>query len=166
MLAKGYLYGSHYLPHDALATQTSGRTFVNELTEIGLRNCKVVPRTHDMWIGINRLRQILPRFTFRIPACERGLEALCNYHTTRTTSTGLAVDEPVHDWSSHAASALKVIAEAETAGMLSSAGSTANIQRQPVVVRTGFRGNDFHVSEPDILDRFFGKPRPNVRVIR
>jgi hypothetical protein len=62
----------------------------------------------------------------------------------RTTSTGLAVDEPVHDWASHAASALKVIAEAEMAGMLSSAGSTANIQRQPVVVRTGFRGNDFH----------------------
>jgi hypothetical protein len=52
------------------------------------------------------------------------------------------------------------------ASMLSSAGSTANIQRQPVVVRTGFRGNDFHDSEPAILDRFFGKPRPNVRVIR
>jgi hypothetical protein len=34
----------------------------------------------------------------------------------------------------------------------------ANIQRQPVVVRTGFRGNDFHDSEPGILDRFFGKP--------
>jgi hypothetical protein len=24
MLAKGYLYGSHFLPHDALATQKSG----------------------------------------------------------------------------------------------------------------------------------------------
>ena len=121
------------------------------------------PRTHDIWVGINRLRQILPRFTFRIPACERGLEALCNYHTVRTTSTGLAADEPMHDWASHAASALKVIAEAEMAGMLSSAGSTANIQRQPVTVKTGFRGNDFYVS---ILDRFFGKSRPNVRVIR
>jgi hypothetical protein len=30
MLAKGYLYGSHFLPHDALATQKSGRTFLNE----------------------------------------------------------------------------------------------------------------------------------------
>ena len=27
MLAKGYLYGSHFLPHDAMATQKSGRTF-------------------------------------------------------------------------------------------------------------------------------------------
>jgi hypothetical protein len=166
MLNKGYLYGSHFLPHDAMATMHSGKTFLTELSDIGLRNCKVVPRMHDIWIGINRLRQILPRFTFRIPACERGLEAISNYHTVRTTSTGLAVDEPVHDWASHASSALKMIAEAEMAGMLSSAGSTANIQRRPVVVRTGFRGNDFHDPEPDILERFFGKPRPNVRVIR
>jgi hypothetical protein len=50
--------------------------------------------------------------------------------------------------------------------MLSSAGSTPNIRRQAVTVRTGFRGNDFQDSEPGILDRFFGKPRPNVRVIR
>ncbi len=103
MLNKGYLYGSHFLPHDAMATMHSGKTFLTELGEVGLRNCKVVPRTHDIWFGINRLRQILPRFTFRIPACERGLEAVSNYRTVRTTSTGLAVDEPVHDWSSHAA---------------------------------------------------------------
>ena len=74
MLNKGYLFGSHFLPHDALATQKSGKTFLNELNEVGLRNCKAVPRTHDIWIGINRLRQILPRFSFRIPACERLLE--------------------------------------------------------------------------------------------
>jgi len=35
MLAKGYLYGSHFLPHDAMATQKSGRTFLMELKEVG-----------------------------------------------------------------------------------------------------------------------------------
>ena len=30
MLAKGYLYGSHYLPHDAMATLHGGKTFLNE----------------------------------------------------------------------------------------------------------------------------------------
>jgi hypothetical protein len=103
-------------------------------------------------------------FVFR-PA-KRGLEAVSNYHTVRTTSTGLAVDEPVHDWSSHASSALKVIVEAEAAGMLSSAGSTANARRRPVTVLTGFRGNARDDPEPDILERFFGKPGRNVRVIR
>ena len=108
MIAKGYLYGSHFLPHDAQATQKSGRTFLMELKEAGLPNCRAVLRTHDIWVGINRLRQMLPRFSFRIPQCERGLEALSNYHTVRETSTGIARDEPCHDWSSHACDALRV----------------------------------------------------------
>jgi hypothetical protein len=59
-----------------------------------------------------------------------------------------------------------VIAEAEAASMLSSVGSTANVYRRPLIVKTGFRGNLCDDSMSDILDRFFGKPRPNVRVIR
>ena len=59
-----------------------------------------------------------------------------------------------------------LLAEAEAAHMLSSAGSTPNIHRQPVTVRTGFRADAPDYSEPDILDRFFGKPCRSVRVIR
>jgi hypothetical protein len=124
MLAKGYLYGSHFLPHDSLQTQKSGRTFLNELKEAGLANCKAVLRTSDIWVGINRLKQMLPRFSSRLPHCERGLEALCNYHAIRETPTGIARDEPVHDWSSHACDALRLVAEAEASGMLGRAGST------------------------------------------
>ena len=134
---------------------------------MGLQNCKAVPRTHDIWIGINRLRQILPRFSFRIPACERLLEGLSNYHTVRASTAGLALDEPVHDWSSHFGDSARVIGEAEAAGMLHSAGSTANVLRRHVTVRSGFRGDDRRDdSESSILDRFFGPPRRNVRVIR
>ena len=103
MLGKGYPYGSHFLPHDALATQKSGRTFLNELKEAGLANCKAVPRTLDTWVGINRLKQMLPRFSFRLPHCERGIEMLSAYHTQREASTGLARDQPVHDFSSQPA---------------------------------------------------------------
>ena len=167
MLAKGYLYGSHFLPHDAMATQKSGRTFLMELKETGLANVKAVPRTYDVWIGINKLRGILPRFSFRVPECERGLEALCAYHTVRETSTGIARDEPCHDANSHACDALRVLAEAEAAHMLSSAGSTPNIRLQPVTVRTGFRGDARDDSSgSDILDRFFGPSRPHIRVLR
>ena len=67
---------------------------------------------------------------------------------------------------SHASSALKVIAEAEAAGMLHSAGSTANVHRRPVTVRAGFRGDNFQEEPEDILDRFFGFPKRRVRVIR
>ena len=64
MLAKGYLYGSHFLPHDAMATQKSGRTFLMELKEAGLANVKAVPRTSDVWIGINKLRGFCPALVF------------------------------------------------------------------------------------------------------
>jgi hypothetical protein len=169
MLAKGYLYGSHFLPHDAMQTQKSGRTFLNELKDVGLANCRAVPRTQDIWVGINRLRQMLPRFSFRIPQCDRGLEALSNYHTVRETSTGIARDEPCHDWSSHAADSLRVISECEAAGMLRNLGSSGPVRRPATTVLTGFRGD---VSErrdhrTSVLDQFFGPdPAKPIRVIR
>lgn len=135
MLAKGYNYGTHFLPHDAASTNSSGRTFQGELQSAGLKNCRCVPRTADVWVGINRLRQLMPRMTFRLPACDAGLTALANYHYRRFTSTGLAQNEPVHDWSSHAADALRILAEAEMAGMIQ---GMANPRVTPVV-RTGFR---------------------------
>jgi hypothetical protein len=53
------------------------------------------------------------------------------------------------------------------AGISGSAGSTANIHWRLVTVRTGFRGDvwDDPGSSDGILDRFFGKPRRNLRVI-
>ncbi len=128
-----------------------------------------MPRTHDIWVGINRLRQMLPRFSFRIPQCERGLEALSNYHTVRETSTGIARDEPCHDWSSHACDGLRLIAEAEAAHMLRNAGAGgAERVSRGVTVKTGFRGADVRRGgEESILDRFFGpEPGRPVRVIR
>ena len=160
MLGKGYLYGSHFLPHDAMQTQKSGRTFLNELKEAGLASLRAVPRTHDIWVGVNRLRQMLPRFSFRIPQCERGLEALSNYRTVRETSTGIARDEPCHDWSSHACDGLRLVAEAEAAHMLRTAGAAGGSVYRGVTVKTGLRGADVrHGGEDSILDRFFARTR-------
>ena len=82
--------------------RSAGVHSLTSLKTSGWPICRAVPRTHDIWVGINRLRQMLPRFSFRIPQCDRGLEALSNYHAVRETSTGIAHDEPCHDWSSHA----------------------------------------------------------------
>lgn len=143
ILGKGYPLGHHYLPHDGASTPTSGRSVHSELVAAGLNNVRVVPRTTDIWIGINRLRQLMPRMTFRLPACEKGIEALSNYHTRRESSSGLAQDMPVHDWSSHASDALRMFAEADAAGMLEGGSATAMASRRGsggVRVLTGFRG--------------------------
>ena len=143
ILNRGYLLGWHYLPHDAIANQKSGRTFQMELGALGLKNTRVVPRTLDVWVGINHLRGILPRFSFRVPECERGLDMLSAYHTKRETAGGTALDIPVHDASSHYADALRVLGEADMAGMLHSAGAGGlGTSGRGVTVRTGFRGGD------------------------
>ncbi len=144
MLGKGYNFGYHYLPHDAASTPTSGRSVNQELLDAGLKNTRIIPRTIDIWIGINRLRQLLPRFTFRTPACEHGLMALENYHTKRESSGGIAQDLPVHDWSSHASDAARMIAEAEAAGLIdggSQVARQARRYRRPQVI-TGLSDED------------------------
>ncbi len=140
MLAKGYAYGAHYLPHDAAATRTSGKADAQVYTEAGLANVRVLPRTHDIWIGINACLQMFPRFSFRLPACERGLDALANYAYKRSSATGIVVNEPVHNWASHAADALRMIAEADMCGML----KTGFAKPRPTVVTTGIRDLDFN----------------------
>lgn len=147
MLAKGYPLGTHYLPHDAANTNTSGRTFLNELMDAGLSNCRTVPRTHDEWIGINHLRQIMPRCTFRIPACERGLDGLAAYHYKRVSTGGIIKEDPVHDWSSHIADALRTMAEADMAGMLQ--GSPT--RKPPPVVHIGFRDRMITKAPPRVI---------------
>ena len=166
ILGKGYLIGWHFLPHDALGTMKSGRTFQMELHQLGLRNTRVVPQAVDTWIGINHLRGMLPSFTFRVPACDKGLDMLSAYHTKRETSSGTALDIPVHDTSSHYADGLRTLAEADYSHMLNARGMAGR-----TTVVTGFRGDDAPIrrNEPDILTRFFG-PDPNrprfTRVIR
>jgi len=153
MLRKGYVFGDHFLPHDAMATQKSGITFQAELVAAGLSSVRIVPRTDDIWVGINRLRQLMPRMTFRIPACDSGLEALSNYHTRRESSGGIASDVPVHDWSSHASDGLRTLAEAEMAGMIRGGSEIARMARgggKPRVI-TGIRETFMDL-----------KPRPRV----
>lgn len=147
MLRKGYNFGWHYLPHDAIQTERSGRTLQSELANAGLKNTRVVPRTVDKWIGINRVRQLMPTMALRLPACEHGIEALSNYHTRRETGSGLSQDIPVHDWSCHCADALRTLAEAEMAGMIEGGSATAiqSRKRNGVVrVLSGFRGDSSH----------------------
>jgi hypothetical protein len=128
----------------------------------------VGPRTLDIWVGINHLRSILPRFSFRLPECDWGLDMLAAYHTKRETAGGTALDVPVHDISSHYADALRVLAEAEMGRMLNSAGlgGLGGARRPGVTVRAGFRGDERPRERSAILDRFFGPVPKGVRVIR
>lgn len=134
----GWEFGFHFLPHDGAASKQGGRTIQAELEGAGLANTRIIPRTDDVWIGINHVRGMMARMTFASPACDEGLTRLETYHTGVWIEKGRQMDLPVHDKSSHAADALRTMGEADMAAMLEggwveSAFSTAGLN----ALRTG-----------------------------
>jgi hypothetical protein len=135
MLARGWPLGHHFVPHDATAKNITGGTPKSELEAAGLANVTVVPRTHDVWTGINGAKQLFPRFVFRAPATDEALARLGAYHKKPDK------DEPEHDRNSHAADAFRMLADAIRLGLIP--GQAANIvarPRRPVEVVWGVGG--------------------------
>lgn len=116
-LRLGYNLGTIFLPHDAAQTERTGRTIVSDLRDAGVTSVKIVPVTHDIWTGINALIGLFPSLVFLFSSTEKGREALAAYRTKEVKAGGIVSNEPVHDWASHHADALRTMAEAVTHGM-------------------------------------------------
>lgn len=119
MLAKPYSYGSHFVPHDATRAQYSGPSFVDELSRLlSPRSIRVVPRTNDVWTGINHVKQLFSRIVFNKADTHEALDLLDNYRSKVDAKTSYVSETIVHDDSSHVADALRMLAEADLSGML------------------------------------------------
>ena len=114
-----YHYGKHFLPHDAIAKEKGGKNFAEQLSELGLTNLHILDRPHSVWPGINHALQIFNRFHFRTPNTERGIEALDSYRTKKNKQLAFQTSDIVHDWSSHVCDPIRILAEAEMAGVFS-----------------------------------------------
>lgn len=146
-------FSAHYLPHDADNRGPSGKSWRDLLTDAGLHNIVTVPRTPDVWVGINYLRSLLPRFRFH-SACERvfelpfsrvwpsGIGALEGYRKKVELVGGAQKSLPVHDECEAGASSLRTFAEAHARGMLtgtSRVDAESRISSAPVRALTGLR---------------------------
>lgn len=118
MKAKGYPFGTHILPHDAGQTDRTGKTFQSEIQAAGLAGVRTLPRTPDIWVGINGLKGLMPSLAFRTPHCDIGLAALEAYHTKEVEIGKIISNQPVHDYSSHTSDALRYMAEAFQLGWI------------------------------------------------
>lgn len=121
MKLKGYAYTKHLLPHDAMQTERSGRTFLSALIEAGFpaTTLSVVPPIADVYIGINYLKEMLPNMSFDAEKCDKGLKGLKAYRDKVVGQGALTSQAPVHDWASHIADPARYIAEAHRAGLFS-----------------------------------------------
>lgn len=106
---KDYLYGRHYLPHDARAkTLAANKTVEQQVREV-LKNVSVVPqgRIQD---GIEQSRAIFPVCYFDKEKCADGLSALRHYAYAKDEETGKIGRNPEHNIWSHGADAWRTFA--------------------------------------------------------
>ena len=94
MLAKGYFYGSHFLPHDAQVTQRGGQAFLAQIINPGLGIFRPFAETHDMDMDLKTPRAFPSLFFVSTPVSEGGKDSPSIYPMRPTSSTLAVVEEP------------------------------------------------------------------------
>lgn len=110
ILAKPYKYAGHILPHDAYATsKQTGRTTAQIMEGLGLRDVTQAPdhKRHD---GISNVQLVIPRCWFDKEKCAQGIDALKMYRAEYDETLKVLKSNPLHDWTSHAADAMRYLA--------------------------------------------------------
>ncbi len=120
----------HFLPHDANHDGRGDvRTYEQHLHSCGIKNTEVVPRTPDVWTGIDAVRGILPRCLFHATNCDTprevngdeepsGLACLEAYRRKVSETSDREPPQPLHDKHSHSSDALRTFAEALDNGLV------------------------------------------------
>ena len=109
---KPYRYGKHNLPHDAKAKTLAaqGKSIIEQLAEyLGINSLAIVP---DLSVqdGIQAVRMMLPYTWFDEDKCSEGIEALRQYQREYDEDKKAFRQTPRHDWCSHPADAMRMLA--------------------------------------------------------
>lgn len=106
---EGYVYGTHYLPHDAAnSTLQTGKTLLQLLREqMPGHKFVVVPRVQHVIVGIQQTRAGFASCWFDEVACADGLASLAAYRKRFNKAISSFTDEPIHDSHSNYADAFR-----------------------------------------------------------
>jgi phage terminase large subunit len=105
----GWKYGDHYFPRDIKIREfSSGQSRLQSLAALGIEAI-AVPQSNVL-DGINVTRRMLGRTWIDGNRCERGIEALRQYRREYDDRLKDWKRNPLHDWTSHGADALRTFA--------------------------------------------------------
>jgi phage terminase large subunit len=110
-----YIYGTHHAPHDIEVRELgTGRSRKETAATLGLKFV-TVPRVNttqddELEEGIHMGRMLFPRLYFDEANCRAGIDALLHYRRPFNNRLGEFTKGVVHDWSSHAADAYRLLA--------------------------------------------------------
>jgi hypothetical protein len=115
MQALGYVWGKHYLPHDAgrrFPGAETNPTICDMLHELGLRETQIVDRVADLTAGLQQMRDDFGAYWFDAENCAEGLRHLGLYRKEWNDRLGCWRETPREDGHQHAADALRQKAQA------------------------------------------------------
>lgn len=110
MQRHGYVWGRHYLPHDANQRRQgkeSSQTPEEMIKDLGFTGTEIVPVIDRKINGIQQARNAFPTCWFDATNCEKGLIHLDSYHKEWDTPRGCWRPDPAHDVHSEAADAFR-----------------------------------------------------------
>lgn len=111
--SRGYVYGTHWLPHDAAHERLTRREsepkcYADMLKDlIPAQAVEVLPRVDDLHVGINATRQVLPNCLFDEIECKDGVVALERHRKKWDEKQQVFRDSPVEDRYIHYADAFR-----------------------------------------------------------
>lgn len=112
----GYVYGSHFAPHDIkvreLGSGAQSRWQISK--DLGIK-FNIVPNI-PIQEGIELTRSIFPRLWIASNECKFLIKSLENYHKSYNEKLNVYSDKPVHDWSSHCCDAMRYMAIIQSRG--------------------------------------------------
>jgi len=114
---KPYVYGDHYMPHDAAVREMSSgenaKSRAEVAEELGIRPVKIVQRarnTDAVMMGIEACRNILSQCWFEEVKCAQGISAMEGYKAEYNEEKKVLSNTPLHDYCSHGADAFRTFA--------------------------------------------------------
>lgn len=109
---KPYKYDTHYLPHDAdskYGLLVTKRQLMEQVFKSHGMDCAVsVVEKLSVKEGINAVQARFSQYCFNSGLCGKAIDMLSRYHRRYDDKRRVFMDEPVHDWTSHCADALRM----------------------------------------------------------
>lgn len=106
---RGYVYDTHYMPHDADDNNIRGKSVAVQARAVGFKVI-VTPRPQVKANGIEAVRILFPRLVFDREKTRQGRSRLASYRYEIREEKNSRSLLPLHDDSSHAADALQTLA--------------------------------------------------------
>lgn len=127
---RGYVYGKHFMPHDASQKKLSdtNKSVMEMMQDLGLNNIEIVPVISKLDTGIQITKKHFPSAYFDKEQCKVGIKMLDNYRKRYSQRDNRWIDEPdKRNGASEAADALRQWAQAIELDMLSTSSGVSSM---------------------------------------